>query len=108
MHTQNDHVPFHLQCVHGEQFRAADKTKYRTFYDNRSFLRTVDSLPGPSAEWQLVEITVQGSELDTNGKPMQEVVDLWARDPVKVVTDLTGDPHFKGKSSYELTQVVFK
>ena len=79
-----------------------------SFHDNKSFLCTIDSIPGPSAKWKLIEITIQGSELDTHGKPVQEIVNLWARDPVKVVADLTGNPHFKGKSSYEPMQVVLE
>lgn len=39
---------------------------------------------------------------------MSEVLELWGRDPVLLVDDLTGDPHFKGKSSYAPTQAVFE
>ncbi|KAH9912446.1 uncharacterized protein B0H18DRAFT_1127164 [Fomitopsis serialis] len=90
------------------KFREADHTKYASFHDNKTFLRTVDSLPGPSADWKLVEITVEGNQVDATGKKMSEVLDLWARDPVAVVADLAGDPHFEGKSSFEPTQVVFE
>ena len=68
----------------------------------------MDSLPGPSAEWKLIEIAVEGTRVDENGRRMSEVLDLWARDPVCVVADLVSDPHFDGKSSYAPTQAVFE
>ncbi|KAM5544364.1 hypothetical protein V8D89_002024 [Ganoderma adspersum] len=69
---------------------------------NTAFLKVLDSLPGPVAEWMLYEITVNGTCLDEYyGKKMTEVLDLWVRDPMAVITDLIGNPEFKDDLTYE-------
>lgn len=64
------------------------------------FQETVDDLPGGSADWFCIEISITGNRRDVKGKLMKEVVQCYARDPVKVVADLLGNPAFKGHQKY--------
>ncbi|KAI0349107.1 hypothetical protein OH77DRAFT_1382892, partial [Trametes cingulata] len=68
--------------------------------NNKTLLDAVDSIPGPSASWKLIEITIRGTERDEHGNLMTETVDLWARDPVAVVQDLVGNPASNGDIDY--------
>ncbi|KAM5545161.1 hypothetical protein V8D89_001272 [Ganoderma adspersum] len=77
-----------------DQFSSASKS-------NTAFLKALDSLPGPVAEWMLYEITVNGTCLDEYSKKMTEVLDLWVHDPMAVIADLIGNPEFKDDLTYE-------
>ncbi|KAH9949208.1 hypothetical protein B0H21DRAFT_688850 [Amylocystis lapponica] len=74
--------------------------QFASFSNNKTFLHTLDSLPGPAASWKLIEITVEGNVSDAKGKMMRESLDAWARDPVEVIADLIGNPEFKKEMSY--------
>lgn len=80
--------------------RAAAPQDYSSYRDNSSFQKSVDSLPGPRASWKMIEITVTGTRRDARGQVMKEVLDCWARDPVEVITDLLGNPEFRGEQQY--------
>ncbi len=54
----------------------------------------MDSLPGPRAGWNLIEVTVVGNVLDAKGEPMKEVLECWVRNPAELVADLMGNPEF--------------
>ncbi|CDO72407.1 hypothetical protein BN946_scf184977.g106 [Trametes cinnabarina] len=70
----------------------------------QTLYETIDSIPGPSAEWTLIEITIQGTERDEHGNLMTETVDVWVRDPVAVIRDLIGNPDFDGDIDYAPVQ----
>ncbi|KAG8909475.1 hypothetical protein FRC00_010035, partial [Tulasnella sp. 408] len=74
---------------------------FSTFNDNRSFLKTIDSLPElGQAKWRHIEITVDGNVTGPNGQPMSETVELWMRDPVECVAELIGNPTFHDAMHY--------
>ncbi|KAH9910144.1 uncharacterized protein BXZ73DRAFT_109501 [Epithele typhae] len=74
--------------------------EYTSFRDSKSFLDTVDLLPGPRASWSLIETRITGNRVDEKGDLMTEVVYCWARNPVEVVVELLGNPNFRGVQSY--------
>ncbi|KAI0317890.1 hypothetical protein OF83DRAFT_1171609 [Amylostereum chailletii] len=78
----------------------ANPEKYSSFHNKESFFEVIDHLPGPRAQWKLIEIMFEGNELDTCGKPKKESVDVWARDPVEVIADLMANPAFKDHMAY--------
>ncbi|KAI0042906.1 hypothetical protein FA95DRAFT_1524820 [Auriscalpium vulgare] len=78
---------------------------YRSFDDNKSYLKLIDELPGPLASWRLTEITVQGNVSDGKGNLRSEVLDLWSRDPVEVIQDLISHPDFDGDIAYAPEEV---
>ncbi|KAH9939740.1 uncharacterized protein BXZ73DRAFT_43384 [Epithele typhae] len=69
--------------------------------DNRSFLKAIDTLPGPKASWYMHEIGVTGTLTDENNQPITEALDLWGRNPVHLIEDLIGNPEFDGEMAYE-------
>ncbi|KAJ7718055.1 hypothetical protein B0H16DRAFT_1678191 [Mycena metata] len=70
-----------------------------SFKNNRAFLQFVDSLP-PGPQWFCEPIELVGDELDADGNPKKEIVELWHRDPVECVKELLGNPSFK-KQGYK-------
>lgn len=59
----------------------------------------MDALPrGPSWQCELFEAT--GDEVDDDGKPRKEVLELWKRDPVECIKELMGNPTFKDLLHY--------
>ncbi|KAJ7495743.1 hypothetical protein B0H11DRAFT_1910488 [Mycena galericulata] len=74
-----------------------------SFKDNRTFLKYVDSLPeGP--KWFCFPYKLVGDELDADGKPKEEIVEMWHRDPVEIVRELLGNPSFT-KQGYKPIRV---
>jgi hypothetical protein len=71
-----------------------------SYKDNQSLLKTVDSLPGGRAQWKLIKITFEGTELDTRGQRVKESVELYARNPADCVADLISNPTFNKTISY--------
>ncbi|KAJ7444666.1 hypothetical protein FB451DRAFT_1056190 [Mycena latifolia] len=70
-----------------------------SFHNNRAFLQRIDALPeGP--KWSCHPFELVGDELDANGVPKTEVVEMWRRDPVECVKELLGNPAFT-KQCYE-------
>ncbi|RDX43381.1 hypothetical protein OH76DRAFT_1487957 [Lentinus brumalis] len=51
--------------------RAAAPGDYASFSINRTFQETIDSVPGPSTPWKLIEITVTGNLRDAKGEVMK-------------------------------------
>ncbi|KAL1715521.1 hypothetical protein EV715DRAFT_207209 [Schizophyllum commune] len=77
-----------------------------SFRNKAEFLRYIDALPsGP--EWICDEKRVQGNQVDANGAPREEVLELWRRDPIDCIRELVGNPAFKGKTVYA-PQRVFR
>lgn len=64
----------------------------------------MDALPGGSAEWYCIEITITGKRRDAKGELMTEVVQCYTYNPVKVVADLIGNPSFAGQKYAPYTQ----
>jgi hypothetical protein len=65
-----------------------------SYKNRRAFMSKVDALPrGP--EWTVDFLAIQGDLLDANGKPMEEIIELWRKDPVECVRELIGNPSFK-------------
>ncbi|KAJ7205623.1 hypothetical protein B0H12DRAFT_1035007 [Mycena haematopus] len=74
-----------------------------SFPSNRAFLKFVDSLPaGP--QWYCNPVELVGDELDADGQPRKEIVEVWYRDPVECVRELLGNPTFK-KQGYKPLRV---
>ncbi|KAJ7463128.1 hypothetical protein B0H11DRAFT_2159912 [Mycena galericulata] len=74
-----------------------------SFKDNRTFLKFVDSLPeGP--KWFCFPYKLVGDELDADGKPKEEIVEMWHRDPVEIVRELLANPSFT-KQGYKPIRV---
>jgi hypothetical protein len=65
-----------------------------SYKNRRAFMSKVDALPrGP--EWTVDFLAIQGDLLDVNGKPVEEIIELWRKDPVECVQELIGNPSFK-------------
>ncbi|KAG8912619.1 hypothetical protein FRC01_004991, partial [Tulasnella sp. 417] len=78
---------------------------FKTFHDNHSFLKTIDSLPGlGQAGWKHVEISIAGNVAGPDGQPLNETVELWMRDPVECVAELIGNPTFRDTMQYSPIQ----
>ncbi|KLO06143.1 hypothetical protein SCHPADRAFT_986881, partial [Schizopora paradoxa] len=66
-----------------------------SFSTSRELLERIDDLPkGP--DWFCESITIEGDELDANGKPITEEVELWGRDILEGTAELFGKPSIKG------------
>lgn len=64
-----------------------------SFKNKRAFYRKIDTLPtGP--EWTVDHLTTRGDLKDRNGNPLEEVIELWRKDPVECVRELIGNPAF--------------
>ncbi|KAI0057711.1 hypothetical protein BV25DRAFT_1811991 [Artomyces pyxidatus] len=82
---------------------------YSSFKNKAELLAIVDSLPGPRASWRHIEIRVQGNvpvPNESGGKTKTEKLDLWARDPVEVISDLISHPAFKDDLAYAPVRVT--
>ncbi|KAI1781759.1 hypothetical protein LXA43DRAFT_907812 [Ganoderma leucocontextum] len=80
--------------------KAAAPQDYSSYRNNKTFLDTVDSLPGPRASWNLIEISITGNRRDAKDELMTEVTDCWARNPVDIIVDLLGNPEFANCTTY--------
>ncbi|KAF7336496.1 hypothetical protein MSAN_02304300 [Mycena sanguinolenta] len=59
-----------------------------SFHNNRKFLQYIDALPdGP--QWDCYPFEIVGDELDMDGKRKTEIVEMWCRDPVECVRELS-------------------
>ncbi|KZV76152.1 hypothetical protein PENSPDRAFT_598761 [Peniophora sp. CONT] len=94
----------HLKSAAVTDLRKAYPEKYKSFSDKASFFQCIDSLPGPTAEWHLYELTIVGTEVDEDGQPRTEILDLWMRNPVEVIADIIGNPAFKDHAVFEPVQ----
>jgi hypothetical protein len=74
--------------------------KPATFLDNKSLLAAVDSLPGGCAQWQIIQITFKGTEVDIHGQRVSETVELFGCNVVSCVEELIGNPMFKDDIKY--------
>ncbi|KAJ7749094.1 hypothetical protein DFH07DRAFT_1035450 [Mycena maculata] len=64
-----------------------------SFQNNHTFLKYIDSLPmGP--DWFCELFKLVGDELDADGNPKVEIVEMWHRDPLECVRELLGNPSF--------------
>ncbi|KDQ49790.1 hypothetical protein JAAARDRAFT_142922 [Jaapia argillacea MUCL 33604] len=57
--------------------KATSAQRFTSFHNNKSFLHTIDLLPGPTASWKLIEITVEGTLWDSKGNTLKERLDVW-------------------------------
>ncbi|KAJ7057722.1 hypothetical protein C8F01DRAFT_918651, partial [Mycena amicta] len=61
-----------------------------SFHNNRALLEYIKHLPaGP--KWTCRPFELTGDELDVNGEPKVEVVDLWYRDVLECIQELLSD-----------------
>ena len=61
-----------------------------------TFLQKIDMLPRrPGLTWIYDDIHVVGNILGADGKPLEEHLELWRRDPVECVRELIGNPLFR-------------
>ncbi|KAJ3487506.1 hypothetical protein NLI96_g3483 [Meripilus lineatus] len=80
-----------LQAIHGRVKPSfQNKTK---LYD------AVDSLPG-GISWLREEIKLTGNVMGHDGKPLEETLELWYRDPVECIQELLGNPMFREVMSF--------
>ncbi|TBU36435.1 hypothetical protein BD309DRAFT_878371, partial [Dichomitus squalens] len=63
-------------------------------------LKKIDDLPKGHANWAVEVFEAEGDELDEDGKPKKEVVELWKRDVVECVRELIGNPLFQESMRY--------
>ncbi|TFY68302.1 hypothetical protein EVJ58_g1088 [Rhodofomes roseus] len=95
-----------LQSQMYKHCRFSAPNHFNKFHNNRTFLKAVDSLPGPAASWTLAEVTVTGTLKDGKGRPMTEVVDVWMRDVLEVIKELVANPEFADCSTWGPYQEV--
>lgn len=70
-----------------------------SFSDKTAFFEKLDSLPtGP--QFKQLSVTVQGDQVDEDGTPMTEELEMWVRDPVECVQQLLGNPAFRDDLQY--------
>jgi hypothetical protein len=66
--------------------------------NNASFLKTVDQVERSGA-WSLKTYNIEG-DLDPEGQPTVQTVDLWMRNPLDLIRELIGNPDFKDVMHY--------
>ena len=60
---------------------------------------TVDELPR-GIDWHCKEICQQGDIIGLDGKPLEETLEVWFRDPVDCIRELIGNPTFRDHLIY--------
>ena len=70
----------------------------------RGFLKFIDALP-PGPKFLCTPLKVQGDLTNANGDNRIETIELWHRDPIECITELLGNPSFRGKQQYAPRQV---
>jgi hypothetical protein len=66
-----------------------------SFSTKNDLLHKIDELPLRGPEWECDFVTIKGDVLDPNtGKPVEEEVELWRRNPVDCIKELLGNPIF--------------
>jgi hypothetical protein len=75
-----------------------------TFRNKEALLDMIDQLPR-GVEWKLEKLTLKGDEVDEDGDPMTEDLELWYRDPVECIAELMGNPMFKDVMRYSPEKV---
>lgn len=64
------------------------------FKSKKGLFSKIDALPqGPG--WKCTPLLVKGDVVGPNGEQLQEVLEIWHRDPVELVQELVGNPNFK-------------
>ncbi|KAF7318519.1 hypothetical protein HMN09_00361800 [Mycena chlorophos] len=74
-----------------------------SFHNNRAFLQRVDMLPrGP--KWHCRPFELTGDELDADGQPKKQLVELWYRDILDCIRELLSDPTLPDQAYEPLTR----
>ncbi|KAJ3487621.1 hypothetical protein NLI96_g3382 [Meripilus lineatus] len=74
-----------LQAIHG---------RVKPSFQNKTKLyEAVDSLPG-GISWLREEIKLTGDVVGHDGKPLEETLELWYRDPIECIQEILGNPMF--------------
>lgn len=102
IHCETDQLTYILQY---EAIHTASPAHYSTFKDSRTHLKCIDALPFGLAHWKAIDITYPSDIMDSQGKPVIEALELWARDPVECVAELIGNPSFKHAINYAPVKV---
>lgn len=70
-----------------------------SFQNKYNLFKKLDQLPrGPQWECEIFE--AMGDQLDANGKPCTERLELWKRNPVDCIRELMGNPAFRETMQY--------
>ncbi|KAI0354674.1 hypothetical protein OH77DRAFT_1404497 [Trametes cingulata] len=70
-----------------------------SFRTKHTFLKAVDKLPDGTS-WQCERFEAVGDEVDEDGKPRIETLELWRHDPVECIRELLGNPAFREVMRY--------
>ncbi|KAI0357940.1 hypothetical protein OH77DRAFT_1316748 [Trametes cingulata] len=70
-----------------------------SFKTKHTFLKTVDRLP-EGTTWLCERFEAVGDEVDEDGQPRVETLELWRRDPVDCIRELLGNPAFREMMRY--------
>lgn len=83
----------------GLQTRNRTKLSYK---NKRNFLQLIDGLPTSNIPGFSCEvISVKGTQVDAEGNPRTEVLELWKRDPVECVREIMSNPALAASLQYE-------
>ncbi|EJF60224.1 hypothetical protein DICSQDRAFT_63569 [Dichomitus squalens LYAD-421 SS1] len=86
-----------------DKYLKLDITRNRTQPSYKSkyhLLNKIDDLPRGHANWSVEVFEAQGDEVDEEGKPKKEIVELWKHDVVDCVRELIGNPLFRDALRY--------
>ncbi|KIJ51546.1 hypothetical protein M422DRAFT_110997, partial [Sphaerobolus stellatus SS14] len=85
------------------------QTKNKTrpaFHNKRAFFKLIDELPTsriPDFECKIID--VEGTQLDENGKPRIEHLELWQRNPLDCIREIIGNPALQDHISYSPVKI---
>ncbi|KAJ7623731.1 hypothetical protein FB45DRAFT_980504 [Roridomyces roridus] len=85
-----------------DEFLKLNKIKHGadpSYHNTRAFFQKIDALPG-GPEWECEIFDVVGDEVDENGEPKKEEIELWKRNPVECIRELMGNAAFREKMRY--------
>ncbi|OCH87280.1 hypothetical protein OBBRIDRAFT_691715, partial [Obba rivulosa] len=64
-----------------------------SFHNKYTFFQKVDQLPR-ATEWECEKLDAVGDQLDENGNPRTETLELWKRNPIECIQELSSNPAF--------------
>ncbi|KAJ7614490.1 hypothetical protein FB45DRAFT_1110243 [Roridomyces roridus] len=85
-----------------DEFLKLNKIKdgaHPSYHNSRAFFQKIDGLPG-GPEWECEVFDAIGDEVDEDGNPRKEEIELWKRNPVECIKELMGNAAFREKMRY--------